>query len=140
MLEGVLESNETFDPLFPIETICNRFHLVARQMRARHDNRETLHVADEYDVQDLLHALLRLYFEDIRPEEYTPSYAGGSSRMDFLLGPPANNDLDLLLCIQDFLRFQLDQSSNLAPKFNLLLWAEKGVSAHLIEVALNVGV
>jgi hypothetical protein len=59
---------------------------------------------------------------------------------EFLLGPPANNDLDLLLCIQDFLRFQLDQSSNLAPKFNLLLWAEQGVSAHLIEVALNVGV
>ena len=24
-------------------------------------------------------------FDDIRPEEYTPSYAGGSSRIDFLL-------------------------------------------------------
>jgi len=36
-------------------------------------------------VQDLLHALLRLYFDDIRPEEWTPSYGGGSSRMDFLL-------------------------------------------------------
>jgi hypothetical protein len=27
----------------------------------------------------------RLYFDDIRPEEWTPSYAGRSSRMDFLL-------------------------------------------------------
>jgi hypothetical protein len=33
----------------------------------------------------LLHALLRLHFEDIRPEEWTPSYAGGAARMDFLL-------------------------------------------------------
>jgi hypothetical protein len=33
----------------------------------------------------LLHALLRLYFADIRVEEWTPSYGGGSSRMDFLL-------------------------------------------------------
>jgi hypothetical protein len=38
-------------------------------------------------VQDLLHALLVLDFEDIRAEEYTPSYAGGSSRTDFLLKP-----------------------------------------------------
>lgn len=68
-----------------IETICNRFHAVVRQLRIRHDNRATLDVADEYDVQDLLHAMLRLHFDDIRPEEWTPSYAGRSSRMDFLL-------------------------------------------------------
>jgi REase_DpnII-MboI len=29
--------------------------------------------------------MLRCLFDDIRPEEYTPSYAGGASRMDFLL-------------------------------------------------------
>ena len=40
---------------------------------------------DEYDVQGLLHALLHLYFNDIRAEEWTPSYAAGSSRIDFLL-------------------------------------------------------
>ena len=28
---------------------------------------------------------MKLYFNDIRPEEWTPSYAGGSSRTDFLL-------------------------------------------------------
>ncbi len=44
-----------------------------------------MNVDDEYDVQDLLHALLKLYFDDIRPEEWTPSYAGSSARMDFLL-------------------------------------------------------
>jgi hypothetical protein len=40
---------------------------------------------DEYDVQDIFHALLRLFVDDIREEEWTPSYAGGASRMDFLL-------------------------------------------------------
>lgn len=68
-----------------VETICNRFHLIARQLRQRHTDRETLDIADEYDVQDLLHSLLYLRFDDIRPEEWTPSYAGGSARVDFLL-------------------------------------------------------
>ena len=68
-----------------LERLCSRFHLVARQLRSRHSNRDTLHVEDEYDVQDLLHALLILEHDDIRPEEWTPSYAGGSSRRDFLL-------------------------------------------------------
>lgn len=39
----------------------------------------------EYDVQDLLHSQLRPWVADIRPEEFTPSYAGTSTRMDFLL-------------------------------------------------------
>lgn len=68
-----------------VQKICARFHQVARQIRQRHDSRITICVNDEYDVQDLLHALLRLHFDDVRAEEWTPSYAGSSSRMDFLL-------------------------------------------------------
>ena len=68
-----------------ILNIFNRFHLIARQLKDRHENRETLLINDEYDVQDLLHSLLKIYFDDIRPEEWTPSYAGKSSRVDFLL-------------------------------------------------------
>jgi len=74
-----------FDATAIIENLCNRFHLVVRQLKRRHEKRDTLVVEDEYDVQDLLHSLLTLHFDDIRPEEWTPSYAGGSSRMDFLL-------------------------------------------------------
>lgn len=72
-------------PVKAVLAICDRFHLVARQLLHRRESRTTLGIKDEYDVQDLLHALLRLYFDDIRPEEWTPSYGGGSSRMDFLL-------------------------------------------------------
>ncbi|MGF6257982.1 hypothetical protein [Ensifer sp. LBL] len=77
--------SEAPDVLTLIERICLRFHTVARQLQSRHSHRETLTVADEYDVQDLLHALLRVHFVDIREEEWTPSFAGGSSRIDFLL-------------------------------------------------------
>ena len=73
------------DILYNLERIFRRFQQVARQISRRYDSRPTLHVTDEYDVQDLLHALLRIYYDDIRPEEWTPSYAGSSSRMDFLL-------------------------------------------------------
>jgi hypothetical protein len=73
------------DCLLIVERICTRFHLVVKQLRSRYDNRETLDVKDEYDVQNLLHSMLTLEFDDIRPEQWTPSYAGSSSRMDFLL-------------------------------------------------------
>lgn len=65
--------------------LCHRFHRVARQLRKRHDSRPTLEVEDEYDVQDLMHAMLWLFFDDVRPEEWVPSYAGSGSRVDFLL-------------------------------------------------------
>lgn len=68
-----------------IDTIANRFHTVVMQLQQRYDSRSTIDVNDEYDVQDLFHSLLTLYFNDIRAEEWNPSYAGGSSRSDFLL-------------------------------------------------------
>lgn len=71
--------------LAKIEKLCGSFHRVASQLRHRYSDRPTLEIEDEYDVQDLMHALLRLEFDDIRAEEWTPSYAGGSSRTDFLL-------------------------------------------------------
>lgn len=65
--------------------LFERFHVAATQLSNRYNKRPTLVISDEYDVQDLLHVFLRVHFTDIRPEEYTPSYAGSSSRIDFLL-------------------------------------------------------
>jgi hypothetical protein len=73
------------DPAALVERTLRRFHHVARQLRSRREDRPTLAIADEYDVQDLLHALFKLEFDDIRTEEWVPSYAGGAARMDFLL-------------------------------------------------------
>jgi len=82
---GEVSDGADQQPVKAVLAICDRFHLVARQLQHRRESRPTLEIKDEYDVQDLLHALLRLYFDDVRPEEWTPSYGGGSSRMDFLL-------------------------------------------------------
>lgn len=51
----------------------------------RRKGAQSLTFNSEYDIQDLLHAQLRPWIADIRPEEFTPSYAGSSTRMDFLL-------------------------------------------------------
>ena len=68
-----------------LSKIFEKFHICARQLKRRHAGRPTLEIKDEYDVQDLLNAILRLHFEDVRTEEWTPSYAGGNNRKDFLL-------------------------------------------------------
>ena len=73
------------DPLQVVRRICSRFHLVTRQLRARRDDRPSLEVEDEYDVQDLMHALLRLEFDEVQPEEWRPSYATGKTQTSYLL-------------------------------------------------------
>ncbi len=79
------EKKYKFDKDLLLSNLFDKFHSVVKQLRNRYSRRNTLDINDEYDVQYLLHALLKLYFSDIRAEEWTPSYAGGSSRMDFLL-------------------------------------------------------
>jgi hypothetical protein len=68
-----------------VEAISRRFPLVLQELTRRHADRPGLVIEDEYDLQDLFRAVLVAMFDDVRPEEWTPSYAGGSSRMDFLL-------------------------------------------------------
>ena len=65
----------------------------------RRKDAKSLSFSSEYDVQDLLHALLRPWVADIRPEEFTPSYAGSSTRMDFLL--PAHSLVIELKFVRD---------------------------------------
>lgn len=94
-LKGTLETKisgprvqfakEAVDAIQVVLQIGGRFKTVSRQLRQRHSNRDTLEVKDEYDFQDLFHALLRLFFDDVRAEEWTPSYAGGNKRTDFLV-------------------------------------------------------
>ena len=68
-----------------IERLARNFHLVARKLSQRYNQRPPLEIRDEYDVQDVFYALLIPFFEDIRPEEVAPSYAGGHARIDFLI-------------------------------------------------------
>jgi hypothetical protein len=72
-------------PIDRLRDLALRFHGVVMALRTRYGGRATLDVSDEYDVQDLMRALLATLFDDVRPEEYVPSYGGGRSRTDFLL-------------------------------------------------------
>lgn len=83
--QDYLEKDNQNSDIEKIKLIIDRFHQVARQLKQRYSERTTIEIKDEYDVQDIFHALLRLYFNDIRPEEFTPSHAGSASRVDFLL-------------------------------------------------------
>jgi len=84
--DGCLKTHQSkVVSLGQIEQLCTKFHILAKNLTHRYKNRPTLSIEDEYDVQDLLHALLTIYYEDIRSEEWTPSYCGSAARMDFLL-------------------------------------------------------
>lgn len=48
---GLQSSLQPAIALSVVDTLIKRFHAVARQLRARHEQRPTLDVADEYDVQ-----------------------------------------------------------------------------------------
>ena len=68
-----------------LRRVCARFHLVARQLRLRKEYRPTLEITDEYDLQDLFYALLRLQFDEVGTEERAPDYANGARRSSYLL-------------------------------------------------------
>ena len=95
LLEGTLETRHggqrldfagsSLDSVAVTVTIGARMLDVQRQLKNRYGSRPTINVADEYDAQDLFNSLLRLFVDDIRREEWAPSYAGGTSRIDFVL-------------------------------------------------------
>jgi len=95
---GAPPPNVTYEPMVPdaaVRAPGTVQELLLRMVRGlpramhplthRRKGASALSFQTEYDVQDLLHAMLRPWVADIRPEEFTPSYAGSSTRMDFLL-------------------------------------------------------
>jgi hypothetical protein len=75
----------TLDIMPLIARVCNNFNKFDINIKRRYGSRETITINDEYDVQDAMLAILKLFVDDIRPEDYVPSYAGRNSRVDFLL-------------------------------------------------------
>ncbi len=73
------------DPLEVLRKVCGRFHAVTRQLRLRKDYRATLEVEDDYDLQDLFCALLKVEFDEVGTDEWTPPYADNAPRTAFLL-------------------------------------------------------
>ena len=72
-------------PLGRLRKVCLRFHAVVRQLRLRKDYRPTLEVEDIDDLQDLLCALLKMEFDEVGVDEWSPPYMNGATRRTFLL-------------------------------------------------------
>ncbi len=68
-----------------LERLSTRLPRVAAQLTRRHDDRPTLRLDDEHDLQDLAHAMLALEHDDIRVLSWAPDYAEGRERRDFWL-------------------------------------------------------
>jgi REase_DpnII-MboI len=71
-----------------VERLCRGFAEFLVPLSNRQRDRPPIVMEDEYDVQDLLHGLLRIFFDDVRPEDFTPERAGARSRIDFVLKQP----------------------------------------------------
>lgn len=68
-----------------VERICRGFSEFLYPLAHRQRDRPPIVPEDEYDVQDLLHGLLRVFFDDVRPEDFASERAGARSRIDFVL-------------------------------------------------------
>jgi hypothetical protein len=73
-------------PLTWLDPFLRRLPLAIRQLRWRQGERAPHRVEDERDLEDLVRALLPLYFDDVRLESRTPRYSP-STRTDLLLAP-----------------------------------------------------
>lgn len=60
------------------------------ELQNRYSGRAPLDVKDEYDLQDLLRSVLQLHFDDVRAEQWNPSYGGVQSRSDLALSKNAS--------------------------------------------------
>jgi len=93
--EQILQEHFSFDmPVLPVteeradqivERLLLRFHRFAKDLEHRPRGRKGIQLDDEYDVQFLINALLRMQFDNVKAEEPAPSMAGGATRTDFFL-------------------------------------------------------
>lgn len=64
--------------------VINAFPASADVLKNRHRGRPDFLITDEYDVQDLFHALILPVIPDVVTEDPAPKIAGRSSRLDFV--------------------------------------------------------
>jgi hypothetical protein len=83
--DNLVKSDSRKAKIEQLINLLSKFHKVAQELRERRQDRDTIIIGDEYDVQDLLNGLLHIHFADIRKEDFSPSNSGANSRLDFVL-------------------------------------------------------
>ena len=51
----------------------------------RRKGKQPIDFSDEYDLQDVFGVVLKCLYKSVKDEEWTPSYAGSASRIDFVI-------------------------------------------------------
>lgn len=82
--KNIIESN-TLSEINSLLTILDNLHKFLLNLNRRYNDRDGFQINDEYDLQDLLYALLKIHFSNIVKEEYVSSKLESNSRVDFLL-------------------------------------------------------
>lgn len=70
-----------------LELLLRRLPRVIQQMRSRHGTRPPFSVEDQYDLEDMVRALLPLHFDSLHLHSHTPRHAPGAHTDLFLPGP-----------------------------------------------------
>lgn len=73
------------DRRYILSDIVDGIHESSLILRNRNADRPNFEITCEQDVQDLLHALLKPIFPDVRGEEWTPKHGTKSKRIDFVI-------------------------------------------------------
>lgn len=78
-------SSEVTDSAALIIKIMDKWSNMISSFKEHRTDVKPIEVTNEYEMQYLFEGILRLLFDDVRPETYTPNYANKSNRTDFLL-------------------------------------------------------
>lgn len=73
------------EPDVPLVAVLRRLPRLIKPLVDRRRGAAPFRIDNEYDVQDVIEALLGALFDDVRAEEPTPSHAAGGARIDFLI-------------------------------------------------------
>lgn len=83
--EALPEVEPSRERLALVMQVLNALPVVERILKNRSHDRAPFLIENEYDLQDLLFAVLRSVFEDAKREEWAPKLAGSSKRVDFVI-------------------------------------------------------
>lgn len=82
---SIESSDEVTESASLIIRIMNNWSNMISSFKHHRTDVKPIEVTNEYEMQYLLEGILRLLFDDVRPETYTPNYANKSNRTDFLI-------------------------------------------------------
>lgn len=84
-LEKRVEMRGNESALARIKQVIRMFDTSAKILSKRRQNKTSYLIEDEYDMQDLLHCILKSQFPDIKKESHSIEIAKGEKRIDLVI-------------------------------------------------------